>query len=90
VEYNSGVENQPTGFIVPEGPGLTARALLGPLIADAPIGLALVDGTFRYVFVNATLAAFGGRPVEDHFDAFVEDVIAPELWRSLSRGSSGR
>lgn len=81
--YNNLVENKPAGYIVPDGPGLTARALLGPLISDAPIGLALVDGEFRFVFINVTFAGFNGLPVEAHFDAVLQDVLPPDIWEQV-------
>lgn len=83
LKYNTFVQNKPTGFISPDGPGLTARALLGPLIADAPIGLALVDNEFRFVFVNATLAVFNGRPAEEHIGVLAEEVLSPEIWEQV-------
>jgi PAS domain S-box-containing protein len=65
---------------------LNARALFGPLIADAPVGLALVDSEFRYVFVNATLAGLNGRPVGDHFEATVADILPSDLWEQMRPG----
>jgi anti-sigma regulatory factor (Ser/Thr protein kinase) len=78
------VENAPSGYILPDNPGLTARALLGPLIADAPIGLALVDDNFRYVFINETQAGFNERPVPEHLGKTVGDVLGGAAWEQLS------
>ncbi|MBC8102611.1 MAG: PAS domain-containing protein, partial [Cytophagales bacterium] len=75
--------NKPPGFILPDNPGLTARALLGPLIADAPIGLALVDGDFRYVFINETQAGFDQLPVPDHLGKTVEEVVGSVVWQQM-------
>ena len=81
--YNSGVENEPSGFILPDNPGLTARALLGPLLADAPIGLALVDAGFRYVFINETQAGFNELPVPEHLGKTVQEVVGKAFWQHL-------
>jgi anti-sigma regulatory factor (Ser/Thr protein kinase) len=77
------VENEPSGFILPDNPGLTARALLGPLIADAPIGLALVDDKFRYVFINETQAGFNELPVAEHLGKTVRKVLGDVTWAAL-------
>ena len=82
--YNSGVENEPSGFILPDNPGLTARALLGPLLADAPIGLALVDAGFRYVFINETQAGFNERSVPEHLGKTVREVVGEAFWQQLA------
>jgi PAS domain-containing protein len=78
------VENEPAGFILPDNPGLTARALLGPLIADAPIGLALVDDKFCYVFINETQAGFNDLPVLEHTGKSVRQVLGDAAWEQLS------
>jgi anti-sigma regulatory factor (Ser/Thr protein kinase) len=69
---------------MPENQGLTARALLGPLIADAPIGLALVDAEFRYVFINATQAGFNELPVAEHQGQTVRDILGDATWEQLA------
>ncbi len=88
------MENASSGFITPENHGLTARALFGPLIADAPIGLALVDADFRYVFINETQAGFNEFPVADHQGRTVRDIIGEPAWEQLapffSRSLSGQ
>ena len=77
------MENEPVGFILPDNPGLTARALLGPLIADAPIGLALVDAEFCYVFINETQAGFNDLPVGEHLGKSVRGVLGDTAWEQL-------
>lgn len=78
------MENQPTGFILQDNPGLTARALIGPLIADAPIGLALLDTKFRYVFINETQAGFNELPVPEHIGKTVREVLGDASWEQLA------
>ncbi|MES2460008.1 MAG: ATP-binding protein [Armatimonadota bacterium] len=78
------MENEPSGFIMPENHGLTARALLGPLIADAPIGLALVDVDFRYVFINETQAGFNELVVPEHLGKTVREVLGDSTWDQLA------
>jgi len=77
-------ERVAAGFIVPDYPGeLTARALFGPLIAYAPVGLALIDSEFRFVFVNATLAAFNRLSVAEHQGATIADILSKEVWAAM-------
>ncbi|MBV9926602.1 MAG: PAS domain-containing protein [Acidobacteria bacterium] len=61
----------------PEGVG-GALALLDTLFSCAPVGLAFVDAEFRYVRINAYLAAMNGVAPEDHVGRTVAEVV-PEL-----------
>src|ERR687887_106023 len=44
----------------------------------APVGLAFMDTTFRYVRVNEALAAINGLPVDEHFGRTLRDVLGDE------------
>jgi PAS domain S-box-containing protein len=45
------------------------------VFAAAPIGLAFMDTTFRYVRVNEALAAINGLPAEEHYGRTLRDVL---------------
>jgi len=53
-------------------------AELEQVYAAAPVGLILVDGDYRIVRVNATLAEMDGCTVEDHLGRTLDEVV-PEL-----------
>lgn len=57
-------------------------ALLDTLAAQAPLGMAFVDPVFRYVRLNATLAAMNGLSVGEHLGRPVAQVL-PQLWPRL-------
>jgi PAS domain S-box-containing protein len=56
-----------------------ALAVVDAVFAAAPIGLAFMDTSFRYVRVNAALAAINGLPVEEHFGRTLRDVLGDSL-----------
>jgi PAS domain-containing protein len=53
-------------------------ALLEELLTLAPVGLALLDESRRYIWVNDELARINGKPVEAHVGRSV-DVVIPDL-----------
>ncbi|MBK9258456.1 MAG: GAF domain-containing protein [Polyangiaceae bacterium] len=59
-----------------------AHAILDALYANAPIGLGYHDDELRYRRLNAHLAAFNGRPIEEHIGRTLREVvphIAPQI-----------
>ncbi len=50
-------------------------SLLDTVFATAPVGLAFVDPDLRFVRVNEAMAAFNGRPVEDHVGRTIPEVL---------------
>jgi PAS domain S-box-containing protein len=54
---------------------LETDALLNAFLAGAPVGLAFLDGDFRFVRVNEHLARMTGRPVEEHVGRTLREVI---------------
>src|SRR5688500_1709847 len=64
-----------------EGCGPTSAALQ-TLFQTAPVGMAFIDRTFRYVRVNETLARYNGVPAEAHLGRAVADVV-PHFWPAL-------
>ena len=68
-------------------------ALIDSVFHNAPVGLALLDTSLRYVCVNATLAAINGLPAEEHIGRGVGDVlpslapvVEPLYRRALEKG----
>lgn len=59
-------------------------AELHGLYDTAPVGLCLLDMDFRYVRINARLAAFNGPPAADHIGRTVHEMI-PELADDVAR-----
>ncbi len=57
-------------------------AFLETILAQGPIGYALVDPTLRFAAVNAQLAEINGLPAADHLGRLVSDVLGPALWSS--------
>ncbi len=57
-------------------------ALLDTLQNNAPVGFAFVDREFRYVRINAALAAINGKTPADHLGLTVQESV-PELWHQL-------
>jgi PAS domain S-box-containing protein len=53
-------------------------AVVDAIFAAAPVGLAFMDTSFRYVRVNEALAAINGLPVEEHFGRTLRDVLGDE------------
>ena len=50
-------------------------AVLDSVFATAPIGLAFMDTSFRYVRVNEALARTNGVPAEEHYGRTLRDVL---------------
>jgi PAS domain S-box-containing protein len=57
-------------------------ALLDTLIENAPVAIAFVDRDFRYVRVNISGAAMGGRTPDELLGRTVEE-ISPLLWPAI-------
>jgi PAS domain S-box-containing protein len=57
------------------GGGLVEIASFERLLAQAPIGAALLDAQGRYLWVNAALAAANGRPPAAHVNRPVREVV---------------
>ena len=68
-----------------DGRGPTSAAL-ETLFHTAPVGMAFIDRTFRYVRVNETLARYNGLSVEAHAGKVVADVV-PYFWPALKPSS---
>lgn len=73
---------------------LKARAY-DQLLAQLPVGIAILGADLRYQSINSTLAQFNGKSVEEHLGRHVNDVlpnlypiIAPMLQSVLSTGQS--
>lgn len=59
-----------------------SATLLDAMHDSAPVGLAFVDGNYRYVRVNDIMAAIDGRPVSSHIGRTMSEV-SPALWAHL-------
>lgn len=57
------------------GTDTTEGLLLDRLFASAPVGLAVVDRSYRYLRVNPVLAAINGRLVEDHIGRTPSQIL---------------
>ncbi len=55
-----------------------SEALLQAVLAEAPLGFALVDDTLRFEMVNQAMADINGVPVTDHHGRTIDQVI-PDL-----------
>ncbi|MFL5352607.1 ATP-binding protein [Archangium sp.] len=69
-----------------------ALALLDTLVATAPVGMAFLDTSLRYVRVNQVLADMNGLPVEAHLGRALPEVlpaVAPTLEPILRRVLAG-
>lgn len=58
------------------------RSLLDAVQMAAPVGLAFVDRSFRFLRVNETLAQINGLSPDEHLGRPVADVL-PELWPQI-------
>ena len=58
-------------------------AVVDAVFAAAPVGLALMDTSFRYVRVNDALARMNALPAEEHFGRTLRDVLGDELAREI-------
>jgi PAS domain S-box-containing protein len=54
-------------------------AVVDAVFAAAPVGLAFMDTSFRYVRVNEALAAMNGLPTDEHFGRTLRDVLGEDL-----------
>jgi len=54
-------------------------AVVDAVFGAAPVGLAFMDTSFRYVRVNEALAAINGLSAEEHFGRTLRDVLGDEL-----------
>ena len=54
-------------------------AVVDAVFAAAPVGLAFMDTSFRYVRVNEALAALNGLPSEEHLGRTLRDVLGDDL-----------
>ena len=54
-------------------------AVVDAVFGAAPVGLAFMDTSFRYVRVNEALAAINGLPAEEHFGHTLREVLGDEL-----------
>jgi PAS domain S-box-containing protein len=54
-------------------------AVVDAVFAAAPVGLAFMDTSFRYVRVNDALAAMNGLPSDEHFGRTLRDVVGDKL-----------
>jgi PAS domain S-box-containing protein len=54
-------------------------AVVDAVFAAAPVGLAFMDTSFRYVRVNEALAAINGLPSEEHVGRTLRDVLGEDL-----------
>lgn len=52
-----------------------AEEFFGGLLSSSDAGLAICDGSFRYKFINAALAAMNGVPSRDHLGKTFRDVL---------------
>lgn len=58
------------------------RSLLDTFIDTAPVGMAILDGQFRYLQVNENLAKMTGYPVEYHLGRSLAEIV-PDLAQTL-------
>ena len=56
------------------------HAFLGTILAQGPVGYALVDRELRYLSINDRLAEINGYPAAAHLGRRVSDMLGPELW----------
>jgi PAS domain S-box-containing protein len=66
-------------------------SLLDTVFATAPVGLAFVDPSLRFLRINETMAGFNHLPVEAHLGRTLEEALGPaagelaELYRQVLR-----
>jgi PAS domain S-box-containing protein len=56
-------------------PAAPVESMLDALVQHAPMGWACLDRKHRYVRVNESLAAFNGRPTEEHLGKTLRDML---------------
>lgn len=56
------------------------HAFLKTILAQGPVGYALVDRELRYLSINDRLAAINGYPAAAHLGRQVSEILEPELW----------
>ena len=54
-------------------------AVVDAVFGGAPVGLAFMDTSFRYVRVNNALAGINGIPAEEHFGRTLRDVLGDDV-----------
>jgi PAS domain S-box-containing protein len=54
-------------------------AVVDAVFGAAPVALAFMDTSFRYVRVNEALARINGVPVDEHFGRTLRDILGDEL-----------
>jgi PAS domain S-box-containing protein len=55
------------------------QLMVNTLLGTAPLGVALVDGDARYMYINDYLAQLNGRPASEHVGKPLREVIPPEV-----------
>ena len=63
-------------------PLLQQSAFLAALLANAPVGISMLDTRFRYLMINEILAESHGIAVAEHLGKTVEEV-SPGLWERI-------
>ncbi len=58
------------------------QAFLDTILAQGPVGYALIDRELRYLAINDRLAEINGYSVAAHLEQRVSDILGPELWAS--------
>lgn len=56
------------------------HAFLETILAQGPVGYALVDRDLRYLTINDRLAEINGYSVASHLERRVSEILGPELW----------
>jgi len=70
-----------------------ARGLLDSIIANAPLGICVLDRNFRYELVNSEMAKINGMPPEAHYGRTpleLLDLPAAELTRAREAALDGK
>ena len=62
---------------------LESLAVVDAVFAAAPVGLAFMDASFRYVRVNDALAEINGLSAEEHSGRSLRDVLGDELAHTI-------
>jgi PAS domain S-box-containing protein len=62
---------------------LDSLAVVDAVFGAAPVGLAFMDSSFRYVRVNDALARINGLSAEEHYGRSLRDVLGDELAHTI-------
>jgi PAS domain S-box-containing protein len=62
---------------------LESLAVVDAVFGGAPVGLAFMDTSFRYVRVNDALARINGLSADEHFGRSLRDVLGDELANTI-------